>query len=77
MPCQWSSSDLPRVLRILRERSLLSDIFYLKLLPAGLKASLGADSSTSKLAGLHTDLRNLAQPDYLFESQQSTKELHW
>ena len=38
MPCQWSSSDLPQVLRILKQRLLLSDLFYLTLLPAGFKA---------------------------------------
>ena len=41
----------------LREHFLLSGVFYL---PAGFKAFLGASSSTSKLAGLHTDLRNIA-----------------
>ena len=40
--------------------------------PASIKASLGAGSSTLMLAGLHADLRNIAPPDYLFESQQST-----
>ena len=42
----------------LRERFLFSDFFYLILLPAVFKASLGASSSISKLAGLHTDLQN-------------------
>ena len=37
----------------------LSGIFYLTLLPAFFKASLGADSSTSRLAGLHADLWNI------------------
>ena len=36
----------------------------------------GAGSSTSKSAGLHVNLRNIAQPNYLFESQQSTKDLY-
>ena len=40
----------------LREHFLLSGVFYLTLLPAGFKASLGAGSSTSMLAGLHADL---------------------
>ena len=44
----------------LREDFLLSDVFYLTLLPAGFKASLGAGSSTPKLAGLHDDLQNIA-----------------
>ena len=35
---------------------LLSGIFYLTLLPAGFKASVGASSSTTKLAGPHADL---------------------
>ena len=35
-------------------------LFYLTLLPAGFKASLGAGSSVSELAGLHADLRNIA-----------------
>ena len=33
--------------------------------PASIKASLGASSSTLMLAGLHTDLRNIA-PARLF-----------
>ena len=44
----------------LRERFLLSGIFYHTLLPAFFKASLGAGSSTSRLAGLHADLWNIA-----------------
>ena len=35
-------------------------IFYLALLPAGFKASLGAFSSTSRLTGLRADLWNIA-----------------
>ena len=54
-----------RVLQILRERFSLSHVFYLTVLPAGFKASLGADSSTYKLARLHTDLSNIA-PSSLF-----------
>ena len=65
MPCQWSSSDFTLRATDLRERFLLSGIFYLTLLPAGFKASLGAGSSTSKLAGLHADLRNIV-PAQLF-----------
>ena len=49
----------------LRERFLLLVVFYLTLLPAGFKASLGASSSTSKLAGTHADLQNIA-PARLF-----------
>ena len=44
----------------LRERFLLSGVFYLTLLLAFFKASLGASSSTSRLAGLHADLWNIA-----------------
>ena len=44
----------------LRERFLLSGVIYLALLPAVFKASLGASSSTSKLAGLHANLQNIA-----------------
>ena len=44
----------------LRERFLLSGIFYLALFPAVFKASMGAGSSTSTLAGLYADLRNIA-----------------
>ena len=43
----------------LRECFLLSGVFYLTLLPASFKASLGAGSSTSRLAGFHADLRNI------------------
>ena len=35
----------------------------------------GAGSLTLKLAGLHADLQNIAQPNYLFKSQQSTKRV--
>ena len=49
----------------LRERFLLSGVFYLTLLPAFFKAYLGAGSSISRLAGLHADLRNIA-PAQLF-----------
>ena len=49
----------------LREEFLLSGFFYLTLLPADFKASLGPDNSTSKLAGLDADLRNIA-PAQLF-----------
>ena len=37
----------------------LSGVFYLALLSAVFKASLGADSSISKLAGLYADLQNI------------------
>ena len=43
----------------LRERFLLSSVFYLALLPAGFEASLGAGSLTSMLAGIHTDHQNI------------------
>ena len=49
-----------RVLQILRERFLLSLVFYFTVLPAGFKGSLGADSSTYKLQRLHADLWNIA-----------------
>ena len=48
-----------------RERLLLSGVFYLTLLPASFKASLGAGSSTSMLAGFLPDLRNIV-PARLF-----------
>ena len=51
----------------MKERFLLSGVFYLALLPAGFKASLEAGSSTSKLAGHHADLRNIV-PARLFVS---------
>ena len=38
----------------------LRERFYLTLHTVGFKASLGAGSSTSKLAGLHADLRKIA-----------------
>ena len=44
---------------------LLSGVFDLTLLPASFRASLGAGSSTSRLAGLPADLRNIA-PAWLF-----------
>ena len=44
----------------LRGRFLFSGVFYLALLPAVFKASLGAGSLTSKLAGFPADLQNIA-----------------
>ena len=50
----------------LRQRFLLSGFFYLALLPAVFKASLGlAGISTSKLAGIYAHLENIA-PALLF-----------
>ena len=49
----------------LKQRFLLSDVFYLTLLPTFFKASLGAGSSTSNLARLPADLRNIV-PAQLF-----------
>ena len=46
MSCQWSSSNLPRVLWI------WESVFHSQ-------AGFRADSSTSKLAGLHADHRNI------------------
>ena len=43
----------------LRERFLQLEVFNLTLLPAGFKASLGAGSSTSKLARLYADFQNI------------------
>ena len=48
-----------------KERFLLSGIFYFTLLSVVFKASLGAGSSASKLEGLHVDLRNIS-PARLF-----------
>ena len=59
MPCQWPSSEL-QVLQMWESVFYSQVFFYLKLLPAGFKASLGAGSSTSRLAGLHADLWNIA-----------------
>ena len=64
MPCQWSSTASATDLR---EHFLLSGVFYLTLLPAGFKASLGAGSSTAKLAGLHADLWNIAPAQLLLQ----------
>ena len=61
MVMQWSTTSAVD----LREHYLLSGNFYLTSLPAVFKASLGAGSSTSKLAGLHADLRNIV-PVWLF-----------
>ena len=46
-------------------RECYGGVFCLTLLPASFKAYLGAGNSTSRLAGLHNDLRNIA-PDRLF-----------
>ena len=62
----------------LRERFLLSGIFYLTFHPAGFRCLPGAGGSTSKLAGFHADLRNIA-PAQLFvwiTTIQKTKKLH-
>ena len=64
MPCHWSSSDLPQVLRIW-ESGFDSKAFFYLALPVGFKLSLGAISSTSKLAGLHAGLWYIA-PARLF-----------
>ena len=76
---QWSSSplllmstilhhcspdDLPPVLRIWESIFLLSGVFYFGLLPS-FQGFPVANSSTSELAGLHVDLRNIA-PAWLF-----------
>ena len=51
----------------LRERFLLSGVFCLTLFAAFFKASLGAGSSTSRLAGLHADLcLNHSNPQNFF-----------
>ena len=64
MPCQWSSSGLPGVLRIWK--SILTLRRFLPCTPSsGFTASLGAGSSTKKLALLHADLRNIS-PARLF-----------
>ena len=49
----------------LKECFLLSGVFHLALLPGFFKPSLRVGSSTSKLAGLHADIRNIA-PIQLF-----------
>ena len=59
-PCHASGHLVTTSATGLRERFLLSGVFYLTLLPAFFKASLGAGSSTSKLTGLHADLQNIA-----------------
>ena len=68
-----SSSSSPWVLRTW-ELFLPSGVFYIALLPA-FESFPGADSSTSKLPGLHADLWNIA-PVQLFVSQQTTKDLY-
>ena len=52
----FAPSPVPASAMDLRERFLLSGVFYLTLLPAVFKASLGA----GRLAGLHAYLRNIA-----------------
>ena len=59
-PCHASVHLVTVSATDLRERFLLSGVFYLTFHPAGFKASLGAGSSTSRLARLHADLRNIA-----------------
>ena len=59
-PCHASGHLVTASATDLRERFLLSGVFYLTFLPAGFKASLGAGSSTSRLARLHANLRNIA-----------------
>ena len=71
MPCQWSSIDLPRMLRI-----WLSGIFYFTLLPAGFKASLVAGASPSKLARLYAYLWNIA-PSQLFVWITTIHKIVW
>ena len=53
---EWSTTSAMD----LRGCFLLSGIFYLTILLAVFRASLGAGSSTSKLAGPHADLQNIA-----------------
>ena len=64
-PCHASDHLVTASATALRERFLLPGVFYLTLLPAGFKASLGAGCLTSKLTGLHADLWNIA-PAWLF-----------
>ena len=65
MPCQWSSSDLPRMLQIWESVFYSQTFFYLTLLSAEFKDSLAAAGSALKLAGLHADLRSIT-PARLF-----------
>ena len=58
MPCHWSSSVLPGVLQIW-ESVFYSEAFF-TLHSCCFHGSLGADSSTSKLAGLYANLWNIA-----------------
>ena len=54
----------------LKERYLPLGTFYFALLPA-FQGFPGADSSTSKLAGLHTVVRNIVPDQLLFESHSN------
>ena len=58
--CHASGHLAAATAKDLRERFLLSGAFNLTLLAADFKAFPGAGGSTSKLAGLHDDLRNIA-----------------
>ena len=50
---------------------------YTNSLPAGVKASLGAGSWTSKLAGLHADLENIAPAQLFIWITTTHKEVEW
>ena len=59
MSCHWSSSDFTMSTMELRERSLLSGVVYLTLIPAFYKSPPAAGSLTLRLPGLHFDLQNI------------------
>ena len=65
MPCQWSSSDLPWVLRIWESNFYSQPFFPIHSFLLSFKASLGAGSLTLMLARLHTDFQN-TDPAHLF-----------
>ena len=59
MLCQWSPSDLPRVLQIW-ESIFYSQVFFTLHSFLLFSRLPGTGSSTSKLAGFHADLQNIA-----------------
>ena len=63
MPCQWSSSHLECY--GFERAFFYSQVFFTLHSPAGFKDSLGAGNSTSRSAGFHAHLRNIA-PAWLF-----------
>ena len=61
----------------LRERFLLSGVFYLTFLPAVFKAFLGPAVQPQSQQDFIPIFKTQHWPDYLFESQQYTKQVCW